>query len=68
MKKRVAYDFPEPCHCCGAMPTNQETGLCRHCDDGGDVLDDNDDDPDACVHGVSFTEVCEQCECEETPL
>jgi len=39
--KRPTYDCPEPCHSCGAMPTSAESGLCRHCDDGGDVVDDD---------------------------
>jgi ribosomal protein S14 len=30
------YDSPERCHSDGATPTNRKTGLCRHCDEGGD--------------------------------
>ena len=61
MKKRPGYDRSDPCLCCGAMPTNTRTGLCRHCDDGGDLVDE-DDDQDVCVHGRGFDEACEDCE------
>ena len=38
-------DIFDRCLYCGGTPVSEKTGLCPHCDAGGDdVLDDDDDE------------------------